>query len=139
MKKKYYRHRLLFGLMAVISACSQPAASIVHKWQPVKFTYTIYADNAQKEEKTDTHFTPVDVMDFKADGTIDDGGQRYEAYRLSPDNKNITLVETNGATREFQIKTLTNQQLILQKEDTTTSRQVLIKMVMEIHFKQADK
>lgn len=89
---------------------------IVGKWQPVQSTREAYDLNGNRDVKTDSKFSSNDIMQFNADGSINDGGQRYYSYSLEPDNKTLYLFDEAGYEKRFEISQLnkTTMKIIMQ-------------------------
>lgn len=100
---------LIFCLMTISSkGFSQKIHKemIVGKWQPVLSTREIYDFNGNRDVKTDSHFSSNDIMQFNADGSIKDGGQRYYSYLLEADSKILHLFDEAGYEKRFEINQL---------------------------------
>ncbi|TWF42745.1 hypothetical protein FHW36_102506 [Chitinophaga polysaccharea] len=129
-------------LLAIVHiSCSnvppgQSNGRIIGKWLPVKSVMSGSENGKKTFEKTDSSFSEIDVMDFKEDGHLDDGGQRYESYILYPDSKELTLLESTGDAVTFKIHTLNPKQMILVREDDEDYRNNRRHMRLEIHFKR---
>ncbi|MBS0029908.1 hypothetical protein ACTJJ0_20715 [Chitinophaga sp. 22321] len=115
---------------------SQTNGKITGKWLPVKSIISATENDEKSFEKTDSSFVPSDVMLFKENGTIDDGGQRYESYTIDRETKELTLQEANGDAITFRIQTLTAQQLVIFREDDEIYNNKHRHMKLEIHFKR---
>jgi hypothetical protein len=115
---------------------SQTNGKITGKWIPVKSIMSAIENNEKAFEKVDTNFSPVDVMHFKDNGTIDDGGQRYESYIIDRETKQLTLQEPNGDAITFRIRTLTPHELIIFREDEEVYNNKHRQMKLEIYFRR---
>lgn len=89
---------------------------IVGKWQPVQSTREAYDFNGNRDVKTDSKFSSNDIMKFNADGSINDGGQRYYSYSLEADNNVLYLFDEAGYEKRFEINQLdkTTMKIIMQ-------------------------
>ena len=115
---------------------NQTNGKITGKWQPVKSIISAIENQQKSFEKIDTNFSPIDVLLFKENGNIVDGGQRYESYVLDRETKEITLQETNGDAITFRIRVLTPKQLVIFREDEEVYNNKHRQMKLEIHFKR---
>lgn len=115
---------------------NQVNGKITGKWLPVKSIMSATENNKKAFEKIDSNFHAADVMLFKENGTIDDGGQRYEAYTIDRETQELTLQDGTGDGITFRIKVLTPQQLILFREDEEVYNNKHRHMKLEIHFRR---
>ena len=115
---------------------SQTNGKITGKWLPVKSMMSATENNEKSFEKIDSNFVPSDVMVFKENGSIDDGGQRYDSYTIDRETKELTLQEASGDAITFRIRQLTAQQLIIFREDDEIYNNKHRHMKLEIHFKR---
>jgi hypothetical protein len=115
---------------------NQTNGKITGKWMPVKSIMSATENKEKAFEKIDTNFSPIDVLLFKENGNIVDGGQRYESYILDRETRELTLQETNGDAITFRIRVLTPQQLIIFREDEEVYNNKHRQMKLEIHFKR---
>ncbi|HVI47916.1 MAG TPA: hypothetical protein VM802_23815 [Chitinophaga sp.] len=101
-------------LMSCILTGEQSRRALIRgKWQPVMSKREIYDFNGGHEIKIDSTFSNNDLMQFNADGSIVDGGQRYSSYRLEPDNKTLRLFGDNDDGKRFEIDKLDTKTLVL--------------------------
>ncbi|MGO4291251.1 hypothetical protein [Chitinophaga sp. RAB17] len=115
---------------------NQTNGKITGKWMPVKSIMSATENKEKAFEKIDTNFSPIDVLLFKENGNIVDGGQRYESYVLDREAKELTLQEANGDAITFRIRVLTPQQLIIFREDEEVYNNKHRQMKLEIQFKR---
>lgn len=115
---------------------NQTNGKITGKWMPVKSIMSATENKEKAFEKIDTNFSPIDVLLFKENGNIVDGGQRYESYILDRETRELTLQETNGDAITFRIRVLTPQQLIIFREDEEVYNNKHRQMKLEIYFKR---
>lgn len=115
---------------------NQTNGRITGKWQPIKSIISAIENNEKSFEKIDTSFSPVDLMVFKENGTLVDGGQRYDSYILDRDMRELTLQEPGGDAITFRIKVLSPQQLVIIREDEEVYNNKHRRMKLEIHFKR---
>lgn len=115
---------------------NQTNGKITGKWMPVKSIMSATENKEKAFEKIDTNFSPIDVLLFKENGNIVDGGQRYESYVLDREAKELTLQEANGDAITFRIRVLTPQQMIIFREDEEVYNNKHRQMKLEIHFKR---
>lgn len=93
-------------------------------------------DGKKTFEKTDTNFTEMDLMVFKENGTLEDGGQRYEAYTIDLKTKELTLQEGNGDGITFKIRTMNPEELVIFREDEEIFKRTKRQMKLEIYFRR---
>ncbi|MBO9731282.1 MAG: hypothetical protein J7623_21770 [Chitinophaga sp.] len=115
---------------------NQTNGKITGKWQPFKSIISAIENNEKSFEKIDTSFSEVDLMVFKENGTLVDGGQRYNSYILDRDTRELTLQEPGGDAITFRIKVLSPQQLVIVREDEEVYNNKHRLMKLEIHFKR---
>ncbi|ASK29331.1 hypothetical protein CEY12_04105 [Chryseobacterium sp. T16E-39] len=124
---KSFSYLFIFFLTAISSnAFSQQIQKemIVGKWQPYLSTLEAYDFTGKKEVKTDSKFSANDIMQFNADGSINDGGQRYYSYSIEPDTKTLYLFDELHYEKKFEISQLdkTTMKLIMRVAETHNER-----------------
>ncbi|MEC5144733.1 hypothetical protein [Chitinophaga sp. 212800010-3] len=114
----------------------QNNGNIAGKWMPVRSVMSATENGEKSYEKTDTSFSSIDLMHFKPNGELEDGGQRYEGYTYNRQTKELTLHESNGDGITFLVRTLTSQQMIIVREDEEQYNNKRRHMKLEIYFKK---
>lgn len=131
----------LFVSCFLYLACSnakpnQTNGKITGRWQPVKSVMSCIEDGKKTFDKTDSSFSPNDVMVFKDNGVLEDGGQRYEAYTLDRSTKELTLQEGGGYGITFKIRTMNPEELVIFREDEEIFKNKKRQMKLEIYFRR---
>ncbi|HWV69023.1 hypothetical protein [Chitinophaga sp.] len=122
-------------------ACSnakpnQTNGKITGRWLPVKTVMSCIEDGKKTFEKTDSSFSELDLMIFKENGVLEDGGQRYEAYTIDLKTKELTLQEGNGYGITFKIRTMNPEELVIFREDEEIFKRTKRQMKLEIYFRR---
>lgn len=130
---------LFFCLMTISSSVfSQQAYKkmIVGKWQPILSTREIYDFNGNRDVKTDSQFSNNDIIQFNADGSINDGGQRYYSYSLEEDSKILYLFDEAGYEKRFEINQLDKTTMKITLQVTESHRGHTSRGIWTVVFKR---
>lgn len=92
---------------------------IVGKWQPILSTSEAVESNGKRTVQN-YRLSSNDLMQFNADGSIDDSAQLYFSYSLDPnDDKILSLFEGGNYERKFEITQLnkTTMKIVMRETD----------------------
>lgn len=126
----------LINLACTNTRPNQSPGRITGRWLPVMSIISCVEDGKKTYEKADSNFSPMDVMVFKENGALDDGGQRYDGYTIDLKTRELTLAEANGDGITFKIRTMNQDQLIIYREDEEIYRNKKRQMKLEIYFRR---
>ncbi|SEW51093.1 hypothetical protein [Chitinophaga arvensicola] len=126
----------LINLACTNAKPNQSPGRIAGRWLPVRSIISCIEDGKKSFEKIDSSFTPMDIMVFKDNGTLDDGGERYDAYTIDLKTKELTLSEPNGDGITFKIRTMNQDELVIFREDQEVFKKQKRQMKLEIYFRR---